>query len=117
MSNQFQPGISIDSGSVAMFDHIDTDGPMWTGSGPRAVRVEVKFTQPFFAPPAIHMSTSMIDADSSRNLRLSLVAEDCTPHGFTAVAKTWSDSRIGRLAVMWTAIGEGVRGTTPMWDV
>ena len=100
-----------------MFDHIDNQGPMWAGSGPRAVRINVTFSRPFLNPPVIHLSTSMIDADSSRNLRLSLTAEDCTAEGFVAVAKTWSDSRIGRLEVLWTAIGEGFQGTTPLWDV
>ena len=58
-----------------------------------------------------------IDADSSCNLRLDLHAEDVTSDGFTAVAHTWSDTRIGRLQVNWTAIGSRIEGAQPLWNV
>lgn len=117
MNDPLVTGFAIDSGSIRMFDHIDTEGPMWSGSGARAVRLPVKFSKVFVNPPVIQLSTSMIDADSDRNLRLSLATEDRSAEGFVAVAKTWSDSRIGRLEITWTAIGEGIANSAPLWDV
>lgn len=109
--------VAIDSGIVQVFDHIENEGPMWYGSGKRWSRAVVRFDEPFTQMPAIQLSLAMIDADSGRNLRLELHAEDIRPEGFTAVAHTWSDSRIGRLQLNWTAIGMRLDGTSPVWQV
>lgn len=90
---------------------------MWTGSGKRWARASVTFEEPFVVPPIIQLSIAMIDADSGKNLRLELTTEDVGPEGFTAVAHTWSDTRIGRLQVNWTAIGQATPGAEPLWDV
>lgn len=97
--------LAIDGGVAQIFDHIENEGPMWCGSGKRWARTVVRFEQPFGAKPRVQLSIAMIDADSSRNLRIELHAEDVSTDGFTAVAHTWNDTRIGRLQVNWTAIG------------
>ena len=118
MKNNFNPiQLAVENGTVQMFDHIDGSGPMWAGSGKRWARAAVKFDQPFVEGPAVQLAISMIDADSGRNLRLELATEDVTPWGFTAVAHTWSDTRVGRLQLSWTAIGQGAAGAEPLWDV
>ncbi len=109
--------LAIDGGVVKVFDHIENGGPMWSGDGKRWARAVVKFDEPFSQPPTVQLSISVIDADSSRNLRLDLHTEDVTNDGFTAVTHTWSDTRIGRLQVNWTAIGTRIEGATPLWDV
>jgi hypothetical protein len=109
--------MSVESGIVEVFDHIESEGPMWAGSGKRWSRAVVRFKSPFNAPPVVQMSMSMIDADSGRNLRLELHSEDLTPEGFTVVAHTWSDTRVGRLQVQWTAIGNRATEVEPLWDV
>ena len=116
--NTFKPAqLSVANGVVHIFDHIESDGPMWRGTGKRWSRAAVRFDAPFLAPPAVQLSISMIDADSGRNMRLELSAEDLSPTGFTAVAHTWSDTRIGRLQLSWTAIGQGAGDAEPLWDV
>ncbi len=109
--------LAIDSGVSKVFDHIENEGPMWSGIGKRWARSVIRFESAFAQPPAIQLSIAMIDADSSRNLRLELHSEDITTTGFTAVAHTWNDTRIGRLQVNWTAIGG--RGGDPeaRWSV
>ncbi|MEM7061054.1 MAG: H-type lectin domain-containing protein [Pseudomonadota bacterium] len=116
MGNLLQSELAIDGGVAQVFDHIENEGPMWCGSGKRWARTVVEFDDPFSGPPKVQLSIAMIDADSGRNLRFELHAEDVTKAGFTAVAHTWSDTRIGRLQVNWTAIGSrtAVEGT---WDV
>ena len=109
--------MAIDSGKVQMFDHIDAEGPMWSGSGKRWARMSVRFDTPFSLPPTVQLSIAMIDADSGRNLRLELITEDLSPEGFTAVAHTWSDTRIGRLQLNWTAIGNRSSSVEPLWNV
>lgn len=110
-------GLAVDSGTAHIFDHIEVGGPMWSGQGKRWARAAVRFVTPFAGPPAVQLSIAMIDADSSKNLRLELGTEDVTCTGFTAVAHTWSDTRIGRLQVNWTAIGQRIDEVVPVWDV
>ena len=100
-----------------MFDHIEADGDMWTGTGKRWARSSLRFATPFLSPPAVQLSIAMIDADTGCNLRLELFTETLTREGFTAVAHTWSDTRIGRLQLNWTAIGNRRSDVGPMWDV
>ncbi|MEM7684069.1 MAG: H-type lectin domain-containing protein [Paracoccaceae bacterium] len=109
--------LALASGVAKIFDHIEQNGPMWSGVGKRWAKKVVPFGEPFIHPPTVQLSISVIDADSGRNLRLDLQAEDVTCDGFTAVAHTWSDTRIGRLQVNWTAIGSRVEGATPVWNV
>ena len=100
-----QNAIVIDGGVAQVFDHIENGGPMWAGSGRRWARAVVNLEETFDQPPKVQLSIAMIDADSAKNLRLELIAEDVTTNSFTVVAHTWNDSRIGRLQVNWTAIG------------
>lgn len=109
--------LAIGSGVVKVFDHIENQGPMWTGSGKRWSRAVVTFTEPFSRPPTVQLSIAVIDADSNRNLRLDLHTEDVTAERFTAVTHTWSDTRIGRLQLNWTAIGTRFEDATPLWNV
>ena len=109
--------MAVDSGVVQMFDHIESNGEMWAGSGKRWSRMPVRFETPFNVPPAIQLSMAMIDADTGRNLRLELSTEEVSAEGFTAVAHTWSDTRIGRLQLNWTAIGNRNAEVEPLWDV
>ena len=112
-----QATLAIDGGVAHVFDHIENDGPMWCGSGKRWARTVVTFDEAFSEPPKIQLSIAMIDADSGRNLRFELHAEDVTERSFTAVAHTWSDTRIGRLQVNWTAIGARTAVSDGKWDV
>ena len=117
MSNVNPLTLAIDGGVAKVFDHIENSGPMWSGEGKRWSRAVVKFPEPFSRPPTVQLSISVIDADTGRNLRLDLHTEDVTGDGFTAVAHTWSDTRIGRLQVNWTAIGSRIEGSSPAWNV
>ena len=117
MSNLIQAELAIDGGVAQIFDHIENEGPMWSGTGKRWARTVIAFDHAFGTAPKIQLSIAMIDADSSRNLRFELHAEDVTERGFTAVAHTWSDTRIGRLQVNWTAIGTRAVESSGTWNV
>jgi hypothetical protein len=96
----------VDQGDVQLFaDYVD-DGPMWTGSGEREIRREVKFSGKFRSPPAVHVSLSLLDLDQSTNTRVEIVAEDVTNQGFDLVFRTWGDTRIARVRAAWFAIGD-----------
>lgn len=99
-------GISTAAGSVLVFDHIETNGQMWVGTGERRATAKVKFEAAFDRAPHVLLSISMIDADNGSNLRLQLSAENVTRTGFMAIAYTWKDTRIGRLSVSWIAMGK-----------
>jgi hypothetical protein len=42
-------------------------------------------------------------------------AEEITAEGFTAVFRTWSDTKIARIRASWTAIGEVAHEDD--WDI
>ena len=109
--------IAIEGSVARVFDHIDNSGPMWAGTGKRWSRAVVRFNEKFNKPPTVQLSIAMIDADSARNLRLELYTEDVTPDGFTVVAHTWNDTRIGRLHVNWTAVGTTDADVPGKWSV
>ena len=54
----------------------------------------------------VQVGVALWDVDTSSALRAEVQAEDITPEGFSAVFRTWSDTRIARIRVTWTAIGE-----------
>lgn len=113
-----QPSVfSAQTGIAQVFDHIEQDGPMWSGSGERWARTAVHFETPFATTPSVQVALSMIDADAGANLRFELSTEDVSARGFIAVVHTWSDTRIGRLRVSWTAFGQRADGMQGRWNV
>ena len=109
--------VQVETGQLALFDHIEEDGPMWAGDGPRSVSSAVAFGSNFDAAPGVHVSIGSIDAASEQNLRLRIGASDVTPEGFTVAAHTWGDTRIGRLTVSWLAVGTAAPRDEGVWDV
>lgn len=97
--------VGIDQGDATLFSDVETQGEMWTGSGDREARLNIVFSEPFRAPPAVHLTMSLFDMDRETNARGELVAENIDSEGFDAVFRTWGDTRIARLRVRWLAIG------------
>lgn len=97
--------LGIDQGSVVLFSDFDSDGEMWTGTGPRACRRAVRFSQPFRAPPAVTVGITMWDLDQKTNQRADISADAITCEGFEIVFRTWADTRVARIRADWMAIG------------
>ena len=97
--------IGIDQGRELLFSDFEDGGEMWTGQGPRSKRIAVRFSEPFQAPPVVHVSMNMLDLDSETNPRADLSAEEITEQGFTLVFQTWADTRVARVRADWLAIG------------
>jgi len=85
-------------------DHRD-DGPMWAGTGARAVRRRIRFSAPFHEEPAVILGIAMLDTHCDVNLRVDVRAENVGLRGFDAVLSTWGDSRIAQARLHWTAFG------------
>ncbi len=98
--------IGIDQGEEVLFSEFAEGGEMWIGEGPRERRSAIRFSQPFRSAPIVQIGVSLWDVDTSSALRAEVKAEDIAPDGFKAVFRTWSDTRIARIRVAWTAIGE-----------
>jgi hypothetical protein len=98
--------IGIDQGEEVLFSEFADGGQMWTGDGPRERRTAIAFSQPFRSVPVVQIGVSLWDVDTSSALRAEVQAEEITEEGFYAVFRTWSDTRIARIRVAWTAIGE-----------
>ncbi|WP_299077331.1 H-type lectin domain-containing protein [uncultured Ruegeria sp.] len=107
--------IGIDQGEEVLFSEFADGGQMWTGDGPRERRTEIAFSQPFRSVPVVQIGVSLWDVDTSSALRAEVQAEEVTVEGFYAVFRTWSDTRIARIRVAWTAIGEVANEDD--WDI
>ena len=97
--------IGIDQGDLMLFSDYADNGPMWTGSGARERVAQVAFAQPFGAPPAVHLSMSLLDMATGPSIRADLSAREITAQGFQIVFRTWEDSRVARIRAAWMAIG------------
>lgn len=98
--------IGIDEGSIDLFSDFENGGEMWTGNGPRERRRTILFSEPYRATPVVHVAISMWDTDHKSNQRAEISATSITEDGFTAVFRTWGDSRVARIRVGWMSIGE-----------
>lgn len=92
-------------GSLTLFSDFEDEGPMWAGTGPREVRRRVDYGLTFIEAPVVHVGLSMWDVSNQANVRVQLTAEEVEDTGFTASFRTWSDSRLARVAISWLAVG------------
>ena len=107
--------VGIDQGDVGVFAEFEEGGAMWTGQGPRERRRHVRFSEPFLSDPAVQVAVSLWDVGSGSAVRAEVMAEAITREGFDVVFRTWSDTRVARIRVAWTAIGEVAH--PDQWDV
>lgn len=107
--------IGIDQGEAVLFSDFADGGEMWTGGGPRERRSAIRFSEPFRSEPVVQVCVSLWDVDTASALRAEVQAENITAHGFDAVFRTWSDSRVARIRVTWTATGE--IASEDDWDI
>ena len=98
--------IGVAQGDVVLFSDFEDGGEMWTGTGPRERRRRILFDETFCAPPVVQLSVSLWDVDTASAMRAELVAEAVTEEGFDIVFRTWLDTRIARIRVAWSAMGE-----------
>ncbi len=96
----------VAQGDEEVFSDFADGGAMWTGSGGRERRKAVTFKAAFKTKPVVHVGLSLLDVDTSVNLRTDCRAEKITNTGFDLVFRTWSDSRVARIRMSWLAIGE-----------
>ncbi|GLQ36069.1 hypothetical protein GCM10007939_23530 [Amylibacter marinus] len=105
MKKIFSSVIGVDQGDVLIFSDFDSGGSMWTGKGQRARRVRVDFPTAFREEPSVHVSLKMMDMAQNSNQRFDLLVEEVSEQGFTAIFKTWGDTKIARASMHWLAIG------------
>jgi H-type lectin domain-containing protein len=106
MKRLSNPRTGIQQGEIELFADFRDGGEMWTGTGARERRKAILFDEAFSSVPVAQVAISLWDMDTSAAIRAELVAEKVTREGFDIVFRTWSDSRIARVRVVWTVIGE-----------
>lgn len=85
---------------------LSASDPNWNladGEGDRAQWTRVYFERPFRRAPQIMLTLVGLDAANDRNLRITLEHHSVTPYAFDLEARTWSDSSLHYVSVMWTA--------------
>jgi hypothetical protein len=98
--------IGIDSGDVVLFSDFEDGGEMWTGRGQRERRRHIKFGEAYKTAPNVQMTLSLWDVDAATVMRADISAQAVTCEGFDMVFRTWGDTRVARVRIAWTAIGE-----------
>ena len=107
--------VGIEQGDTVLFSDFENGGEMWTGRGQRERRRRIKFSEPFRTPPAVQTTVSLWDMDAATIIRADIAAETVTQEGFDMVFRTWGDTRVARVRIGWTAIGE--LSDDEEWDV
>lgn len=105
MKRQKINGIGIVQDDAMLFSDFEHDGEMWTGEGPRQMRLHVALDEGFSAPPLVTVGLTMWDTSHDANARMDVTAEDIRPDGFAIVFRTWGDTKVARVRVGWQAIG------------
>jgi len=98
--------VGVDGGEVVLFSDFEDGGEMWTGRGQRERRRHINFSEPYITEPTVQMSVSLWDMDAATVIRADVRAESVTAAGFDMVFRTWGDTRVARIRIAWTAIGE-----------
>ena len=98
--------IGIEQGDPVLFSDFEDGGEMWTGRGQRERRRRISFSERYRTPPAIQAAISLWDMDATTVIRADISTETITEDGFDLVFRTWGDTRVARVRVSWTAIGE-----------
>lgn len=114
MKRIYSSVFGIDQGEIVLVNDFETEGPMWSGEGPRLREKRVKFTELFRDPPSVLAHVVMWDTDANHNQRGDILTRDITEEGFSLVFRTWGDSRVARLRIGWIALGE--IGGEDDWD-
>jgi len=73
---------------------------------PRLFDAEIKFPQPFAAPPVVMIAMTGLDADHGANTRIQVASGDVTQLDFEVTCQTWSDTTIYSVWGTWIAIGQ-----------
>ena len=107
--------IGVDQGEITLFSDFEDNGEMWTGHGERERRKFVSFSEPFMSQPVVQVGISMWDVHNETSMRANVSTQEITAEGFDLVFSTWSDTRVARIRVSWTAIGELKHANE--WDV
>jgi hypothetical protein len=78
----------IDQGEHIMFSDYENDGKMWSGNGTRQRKKTIVFSEPFEAPPSVHVSMSLMDLDKETNVRSDVLAKNISTTGFDLIFRT-----------------------------
>ena len=98
--------VGIDQGDTVLFSDFEDGGEMWTGRGQRERRRRGAFSEPFRDAPLVHVSISMWEVATATAMRADVAAETVTRDGFDLVFRTWGDTRVARVRLAWSAMGE-----------
>lgn len=107
--------VGVDSGDEVLFEDFRDGGDMWTGRGQRERRRRIKFSEKYLTAPTVQLSISLWDMDAGTVLRADVSAEAVTEKGFDMVFRTWGDTKVARVRIAWTALGE--LEDADLWDV
>ncbi|WP_044043326.1 H-type lectin domain-containing protein [Octadecabacter antarcticus] len=97
--------MQVITASDELFNHVDENLFMWSGSGSRSVSINIVFLIGFRETPAITLGITGIDSDCTNNLRFVLNVTEVKATEFTMEFKTWERTHIARASVSWQAIG------------
>ena len=71
--------------------------------GKRLVEYEITFAKPFDKKPKVVVSTTLLDAVKSTQIRYSIRATGISRDGFVLLAEVWGDTQLNSIGGNWLA--------------
>ena len=71
--------------------------------GKRLVEYEITFAKPFDKKPKVVVSTTLLDAIKSTQIRYSIRATGVSRDGFVLLAEVWGDTQLSAIGGNWLA--------------
>lgn len=93
----------VQSGS---FFYSSTESKSFTlhaNEGKRLVEYEITFAKPFDKKPKVIVSTTLLDAVKSTQIRYSIRATGVSRDGFVLLAEVWGDTQLSAIGGNWLA--------------
>jgi hypothetical protein len=96
-------GQQVQSGSFFYSSAESKSYTLHANEGKRLVEYEITFVKPFESKPKVIVSTTLLDAVKSTQIRYSIRATGISRDGFVLLAEVWGDTQLSAIGGNWLA--------------
>ena len=95
--------VQVQSGSFFYSSEESKAYTLNQNEGKRIVEYEITFAKPFEKKPKVVVSTTLLDAIKSTQIRYSIRATGISRDGFVLLAEVWGDTQLNSIGGNWLA--------------
>lgn len=93
----------VQSGSFFYSAQESKSYTLHANEGKRLIEYEITFVKPFEKKPKVVVSTTLLDAVKSTQIRYSIRATGISRDGFVLLAEVWGDTQLNSIGGNWLA--------------